>query len=84
MLTEASLLIDWFWPALHGKETPPAFAEEFEALWRPLLAEAEKADLGWVLRDYHSPNLMWLPEREGIKAGRHSRLSGRAAGPAGL
>ena len=21
---------------------------------------------GWVLRDYHSPNLLWLPEREGI------------------
>jgi tRNA threonylcarbamoyl adenosine modification protein YjeE len=66
MLTEASLLIDWFWPALHGKETPPALAAEFKALWRPLLAEAAKADLGWVLRDYHSPNLMWLPEREGI------------------
>jgi len=67
MLTEASLLIDWFWPALHGKETPSALAEEFAALWRPLLAQAEKGDLGWVLRDYHSPNLMWLPEREGVR-----------------
>jgi hypothetical protein len=67
MLTEVSLLIDWFWPALHGQEAPPALAEEFAALWRPLLAEAEKADLGWVLRDYHSPNLMWLEGREGIK-----------------
>ncbi|MEX1061451.1 MAG: tRNA (adenosine(37)-N6)-threonylcarbamoyltransferase complex ATPase subunit type 1 TsaE [Methyloceanibacter sp.] len=67
MLTEASLLMDWFWPALHGKDTPSALAEEFAALWRPLLAQAEKADLGWVLRDYHSPNLMWLPEREGIR-----------------
>jgi hypothetical protein len=67
MLTEANLLIDWLWPALHGKEAPPALAEEFAWLWRPHLAEAEKADLGWVLRDYHSPNLMWLPDREGIK-----------------
>jgi tRNA threonylcarbamoyl adenosine modification protein YjeE len=66
MLAEASLFIDWFWPALHGKETPSALEEEFRVLWRPLLAQAEKADLGWVLRDYHSPNLMWLPEREGI------------------
>ena len=32
-----------------------------------MLAEAAKADLGWVLRDYHSPNLIWLPEREGVK-----------------
>src|SRR4029079_1139547 len=67
MLTEASLLIDWFWPALHGRPMPAELAEEFRALWRPLLAEAAKADLGWVLRDYHSPNLMWLPEREGVK-----------------
>jgi tRNA threonylcarbamoyl adenosine modification protein YjeE len=67
MLTEASLIIDWLWPALHGKDAPPGLAEEFAALWRPQLAAAEKADLGWVLRDFHSPNLMWLPEREGVR-----------------
>jgi tRNA threonylcarbamoyl adenosine modification protein YjeE len=67
MLTEVSLLVDWFWPALHGKDMPTALADEFRALWRPLLEEAAKADPGWVLRDYHSPNLMWLPEREGLK-----------------
>jgi tRNA threonylcarbamoyl adenosine modification protein YjeE len=66
MLTEASLLIDWFWPALHRRDTPPALIEDFKALWRPLLEEAAAADPGWVLRDYHSPNLMWLPEREGL------------------
>ena len=67
MLIEASLLIDWFWPALHGREAPPGLVEEFESVWRPFLAQANEADLGWVLRDYHSPNLMWLPEREGIR-----------------
>ncbi|MGE5259303.1 MAG: tRNA (adenosine(37)-N6)-threonylcarbamoyltransferase complex ATPase subunit type 1 TsaE [Actinomycetota bacterium] len=67
MLTEASLLIDWYWPALHGKPMPEPLREEFLALWRPLLGEAAKSDSGWVLRDYHSPNLMWLPKREGVK-----------------
>jgi tRNA threonylcarbamoyl adenosine modification protein YjeE len=67
MLTEASLLIDWLWPALHGRETPEALRAEFAALWQPVLAEAAKADPGWVLRDYHSPNLMWLAGREGLK-----------------
>ncbi len=67
MLIEASLLIDWLWPALHGESAPPGLADEFAGLWRPLLAEAEKTDLGWVLRDYHSPNLMWLPERKGLR-----------------
>jgi tRNA threonylcarbamoyl adenosine modification protein YjeE len=64
MLMEASLLIDWLWPALHGRATPDALREEYLALWRPHLEKAAKADPGWVLRDYHSPNLMWLPERE--------------------
>jgi N-acetylmuramate 1-kinase len=67
LLTEASLLVDWFWPALHGKPMPDALREDFVALWRPLLEQAAKSDRGWVLRDYHSPNLMWLPERPGIK-----------------
>jgi tRNA threonylcarbamoyl adenosine modification protein YjeE len=67
MLTEARLLIDWLWPALHGKEAPPALAEEFASLWRPRLDQAETTDLGWVLRDYHSPTLMWLPARKGVQ-----------------
>jgi aminoglycoside/choline kinase family phosphotransferase len=46
---------------------PEALREEFAALWRPLVDDAAKSDLGWVLRDYHSPNLMWLPKREGVK-----------------
>ncbi len=66
MLVEASLLIDWLWPALYGRETPAALREDYLALWRPHLERAAKADPGWVLRDYHSPNLMWLPQREGI------------------
>ena len=66
MLIEASLLIDWLWPALHGRETPDALRQEYLALWRPHLTKAAKADPGWVLRDYHSPNLMWLPARDGI------------------
>jgi tRNA threonylcarbamoyl adenosine modification protein YjeE len=68
MLIEASLIIDWLWPALHGKAMmPDSLREEFEGLWGPHLERAAKADPGWVLRDYHSPNLMWLPERKGLK-----------------
>jgi N-acetylmuramate 1-kinase len=67
MLTETSLLIDWFWPAVHGKPAPEVLRQEYFSLWRPLLEQAAQADLGLVIRDYHSPNLMWLPERKGIK-----------------
>jgi tRNA threonylcarbamoyl adenosine modification protein YjeE len=61
MLTETSLLIDWFWPAAHGKPAPEPRRQEYFGLWQPLLEQATKADPGWVIRDYHSPNLMWLP-----------------------
>ena len=39
---------------------------DFVALWREALQPALDAPPTWVLRDYHSPNLLWLPEREGI------------------
>ena len=34
----------------------------------------------WVMRDFHSPNMIWLGERAGHRAGRHHRLPGRCAG----
>ena len=67
LLTEALLLIDWFWPALHAKPAPDALKNEYVSLWRPLLADVAGADQTLVLRDFHSPNLMWLPDREGLK-----------------
>ena len=39
---------------------------EFSALWAPVLDRLLALPGGWFLRDYHSPNLIWLPEREGI------------------
>ena len=65
LLTEASLVIDWFWPAVQGEPAPETLRREFLGLWRPHLEGVATADQGWVLRDYHSPNLMWLPERGG-------------------
>ena len=38
----------------------------YVALWRDALAAILDAPPTWVLRDFHSPNLMWLPDRTGI------------------
>jgi N-acetylmuramate 1-kinase len=67
LLTEVSLLTDWLWPAIHGKPTPDAIRDEYLALWQPLLAAAASSDKALILRDFHSPNLMWLPERSGLR-----------------
>jgi tRNA threonylcarbamoyl adenosine modification protein YjeE len=63
-LIEAELLIDWYLPQ-HGAQPDPAAREEFAALWRKALSIAVAAPATWVLRDYHSPNLLWLADREG-------------------
>lgn len=63
---ETELLLDWFWPAARNEPAPQAARNEFTRLWQPLFDRLSEQPAGWVLRDYHSPNLIWLPEREGI------------------
>ena len=35
-------------------------------MWRELLGKPAAAPRTWVMRDFHSPNLIWLGERAGI------------------
>jgi len=64
-LIEAELLLDWYVP--HGGGTlGDAARSQFTALWREALKSAYDKPPTWVLRDYHSPNLLWLPDRDGI------------------
>jgi tRNA threonylcarbamoyl adenosine modification protein YjeE len=64
-LIEAELLLDWFLPRLHSG-MPESERESFRSLWRELLQPAIEGPPTWVLRDFHSPNLLWLPARSGI------------------
>jgi hypothetical protein len=66
MLAEAALLVDWYMPAITGRETPPALREGFLALWQSLLPVARRVPETLVLRDYHVDNLMRLSGRGGI------------------
>lgn len=66
-LIEVDLLPSWFWPHVTGSGIPDQALQEFEGLWRDLLPLTQGGRPVWVLRDYHSPNLLWLPEREGLK-----------------
>jgi aminoglycoside/choline kinase family phosphotransferase len=63
---EAELLLDWYWPALHGAPAPEDVRAEYLSLWAAVFDRLGALPRGWVLRDYHSPNLLWLPERSGI------------------
>jgi len=64
-LIEAELLLDWY--LVHaGAPVGEAARAAFVTLWRNALEPTMEAPATWVLRDYHSPNLLWLPQREGI------------------
>ena len=65
LMIEAELLLDWYLPQQHAILSDEA-RSEFDVLWREALAAALAAPATWVLRDYHSPNLLWLPKRKGI------------------
>jgi tRNA threonylcarbamoyl adenosine modification protein YjeE len=62
---EIDLLLDWYWPGFKGAPAPRSVRAEFAALWAPVLDRLLGLPGGWFLRDYHSPNLIWLPERAG-------------------
>lgn len=69
LIDEAELFIDWYLPALTGRETPTNLRQAFRFLWGILAPEVgmdftpERRVL--VLRDFHAENLIWLPRRSG-------------------
>jgi N-acetylmuramate 1-kinase len=65
LLIEAELLLDWYLPKLDAR-VMPAKREAYGVLWRDALHPLLEAPPTWVLRDFHSPNLLWLPARAGV------------------
>ena len=66
LLAEAALLVDWYLPAVSGRETPAAQRESYLAAWREVLPVMLSVPQKLVLRDYHVDNLMVLEGRAGI------------------
>jgi N-acetylmuramate 1-kinase len=62
---EIALLPDWYWREVHGGPIPDEVKAEFEFLWAPVISGLLAGPAGWILRDVHSPNLIWLPDRQG-------------------
>jgi aminoglycoside/choline kinase family phosphotransferase len=69
MLVEVGLMLEWYLPD-RGVEPGNNMRAEFVTMWRDLLDKSASAagvsGRSWVLRDFHSPNLIWLDQRTGI------------------
>jgi tRNA threonylcarbamoyl adenosine modification protein YjeE len=65
-LIEAELLLDWYLPRL-GATIGDEARSTFRTLWREALQPSIDEPPTWVLRDFHSPNLLWLPQRHELR-----------------
>lgn len=61
---EVELPLDWTFPRINGRAATSAERQDYLAAWAAPIAEALAGEQSLVLRDYHSPNLIW-------RAGRH-------------
>ncbi|PPC86411.1 MAG: tRNA (adenosine(37)-N6)-threonylcarbamoyltransferase complex ATPase subunit type 1 TsaE [Hyphomicrobium sp.] len=61
---ETQLLLDWYWPSVFGKPAHSDIELQFTRAWSPLFDAVLAAPFGWLLRDFHSPNLIALDNRK--------------------
>ena len=65
MAIETELLPEWYILAKSGASLSDQDRATYRALWQDLFPKAACGTPVMVIRDYHSPNLLWLPERTG-------------------
>jgi aminoglycoside/choline kinase family phosphotransferase len=63
---ETELLLDWYAPYIACVQLASGAKATFVNLWRQMVQDILAVRPVWTLRDYHSPNLLWLAGREGI------------------
>ncbi len=68
LIEEATLLTDWYLPAVQGRAVDAGTRAAYVDIWRALLAQLDRDHPTLVLRDFHVDNLMLLPNRPGIRA----------------
>lgn len=66
LLTEIGLMLEWYLPD-RGVKTDDNLRADFIMMWRKLLEKIEGAPRTWVLRDFHSPNIIWLESRDDVQ-----------------
>jgi N-acetylmuramate 1-kinase len=68
LIEAAMLLPEWYLPVATGRPAPAEETEAYRAAWRACLGELPPGGEMLLLRDYHKDNLLWLPERAGVRA----------------
>ncbi|BDA87027.1 bifunctional tRNA (adenosine(37)-N6)-threonylcarbamoyltransferase complex ATPase subunit type 1 TsaE/phosphotransferase [Aureimonas sp. SA4125] len=66
MAIEVGLLLDWYFPRMRGAKATDAERSEYVAVWGDLFDTLREAETSLVLRDLHSPNIVWREDRAGL------------------
>lgn len=65
MLIEVELLSDWYVPRMSGQPLQPQQKAEYIAAWDDVFSQLNKAEKSLLLRDVHSPNILWCGNESG-------------------
>jgi N-acetylmuramate 1-kinase len=66
MMIEVELLLDWYVPAMTGRDATTAEREGFSEVWSAALDGISGCETSLMLRDIQSPNFIWRGERSGL------------------
>jgi tRNA threonylcarbamoyl adenosine modification protein YjeE len=66
MMIEVELLLDWYLPFVSGRPATDTERRDFRLAWNTVLDRLSGDEASIVLRDVHSPNLIWREERTGL------------------
>jgi tRNA threonylcarbamoyl adenosine modification protein YjeE len=68
MKMEVRLVLDWHLPwKRDGVPVSDAEREDYLAIWDGLVDQLDAAEKNLLLRDFHSPNIIWRAEETGIR-----------------
>ena len=65
-LNEAEIFIDYYWPFIHGKQCNADKKQEFTHIMEEVYSNLTN-DKTLMLRDFHSPNLLFLENENGFR-----------------
>lgn len=67
LMIETLLTLNWYLPYRLGRQSSESERTEFIAAWDELFTSLDQSRYGLLLRDYHSPNLIWRAEHRDRK-----------------
>jgi aminoglycoside/choline kinase family phosphotransferase len=68
LIDGAMLVTEWYLPEATGRATTSGQTESYRTAWRACLQALPPGASCLMLRDYHKDNLLWLPQRPGVRA----------------